>query len=135
MIPLGRVLLVWLGLLAGPGCQQSGAHRSAQELASLGQAIQRVREAGNETKQAPLRELRSLACDHYCDLQKLCVDAYDAHLSALDVVTQARAAAARDPEVASRLLSEARARLARAHEMTTACAAREGEAGRAREGH
>ena len=125
-------LLVFGALIQLLACAQPERARSAQELAHLTRAIDAVRLAPNDRKRGPLRELRKMECQFFCELKNQCVAAYARHQQALDGVQRTKVELAqRKPEAAAQALAAASRELTAALELTTACAALQGETQRA----
>lgn len=135
---IGRVLLrvvVGAALLAlAAGCRSAEQRELEAEVHALDRKIDGLRGAPNEQKHALLSALEATACVHEkaCKLKAICVDAYRAHLAALDATAKARALLARPdggPAAsldAARELSQADHELARSKELASSCASEQG---------
>ncbi len=104
-------------------------------MGSLAFTIDRLREAANEDKAVPLRELEALPCQAApaCELKQLCVQAYRTHLQSLKHLERARevlrtGSGAREQAV--QLLQVSETELQRALEMTQRCVALQGQLAR-----
>lgn len=101
------------------------AEREAKaELARLEQRVDELREAKNDFKQERLEALQVLPCKHHCELQEICVAAYQVHVQALHHLKEARelvlSSSAHDHR-ALELLSQAERELKEARPKTQYC--------------
>ncbi len=96
----------------------------------MSRAIDAVRAADNPRKSVLLAVLRAVPCAvaEVCAVQSHCVAAYEAHVGALDLVTEAKAGIATAPAASvAATLSRAETGLERARHLTDECATRQGE--------
>lgn len=125
-------LLLFAALLLGACSKEKG--EEARELSRLSHAVRLVRDAPNAEKAAPLAALKKVQCARYCEFKSLCVRAYDMHTSGLSTLRAARQQAEGDEAASAPMeLLRAEQALTEARDLTTACAAREGELRRALE--
>lgn len=133
MVTLGRAALV-LGLLL-LGCRSAEERALEAEAKALDRKIDLLRAAPNERKRALLTELEREACERapVCDLKLRCVEAYRAHLAAVDATSRARSLLASpdggaDASIrAARELLLADERLAASKAQAARCASEQGE--------
>ncbi len=138
------LLVAGLLLLA---CRNRAEQEHAQEFATLSQAIDRLREAPNEAKRRHLEALQRTSCSRWCELRRICLRGYEAHVRALRRIDAVRARVgehrteerkseadevrATEPETKRkglrRRLRRAKGELDRARELTQKCAAAEAE--------
>jgi hypothetical protein len=81
-----------VGVLSLSACRTTEARKFEAEVLSLDRKIDAVRAAPNEAKPTLLAELEKAPCEKpvVCELKKVCVDAYRAHLSAVGATQRAR---------------------------------------------
>lgn len=113
------------------GCRSDAERRVGEELGQLTFAINRVRDAANDQKAAPLKDLEQLPCRAApaCELKELCAQAYRVHLQSLQHVERVREvmrAGAGPRDNAVRLLETSEDELRRAREMMQACVTLQG---------
>ena len=127
-------LTTMLAALAAAGCHGERDEARRADVARVGEAVRKLREAPNAEKDPLLKALRGIPCSNgdACDLRRTCVDAYALEERALDSLKTVRRATASAseaepvPSAAATLLSEASRDLERAKDMATACADQEG---------
>lgn len=128
-----RLFLVLSASLFLGACSK-GKGEEARELSRLSHAVRSVRDAPNAEKATPLATLKEVQCAHYCEFKSLCVRAYDKHTSGLSALRTARKQVEGDEAASAPMeLLRAEQALTEARDLTTACAAREGELRRALE--
>jgi hypothetical protein len=85
-----RVLLgiaVGLAPVACLACRSEAERAQSLEAATMSSAIQSLRAAPHNAKDAPLATLKGLECRHplACETQQMCVQAYTLHTKALEM--------------------------------------------------
>lgn len=94
-------------------------------------AVEALREAPNDTKPQRLLALKSTECrvEDICEVKRICADAYDRHVRALDALRAVKAALAADAadDNAMQLLQQSETQLADAKTRAEKCTALEGE--------
>ncbi len=89
---IGRTVAVFLAAQGFLACRSSGEQESRADAARLSHAIDAVRNAPNDAKHETLDALKAIGCneDERCALKKVCVEAYESHARAVDVIASAR---------------------------------------------
>jgi hypothetical protein len=127
--PRAACVFVCFGLA---GCNED--ERAARpEAAAVSRAIDAVRNADNSAKARPLSALRTTACTigDICAVQSYCVAAYEQHVGALGLLSEAKASVATAPASSvAETLTRAQEGLERAKALTDGCATRQGEMAR-----
>jgi hypothetical protein len=129
-------IAILLSLLAAAGC--GGAERAAKaEAAGVVRAVAALRDAPNEAKAPLLATLKGAACSdpEVCALKKVCVSAYEQHLSALELTAEVKGrldsgADAGEAQKLGVLLGDAERKLVESRTLSDRCVEREGAARR-----
>lgn len=130
----GRVALMaaWAAALGVCACRSEEHREVSRDVAKVAFAVNQLREAPHDAKEAPLASLLSLPCRFpaACELQQVCASAYQLHIDAVQLGVRAsrhHAAAAHDPESVARLLKQAETQLAHAKAGAERCVLLQGE--------
>src|SRR5690348_1408979 len=120
-------LLGYLGAFALCACRGEEERAVRREVASMAHAVNQLREAPHNAKEAPLDELKRIACKSApaCELQQVCVSAYRLHAEAVQMGVQAsqQGSEGYGPQLAAELLARAEKQLADAKAGTERCVA------------
>lgn len=73
-------------------CRHEDASTTLGTTAQIARAVEMLRLSSNHDKRLWLDRLRALPCqrDDACELQAVCLQAYDEHLKAIDIIESAR---------------------------------------------
>ena len=121
--------------LSAFGCKSRAERLAAEEVGRISFAVDRLREAPNNAKRAPLERLEAEACSVpvACELQQICIQGYSLHLRATESTNRVREALrqrAQELEGAARLLEVSERDLSRAKGLIDRCVSLEGELAR-----
>lgn len=122
---------VCLAALAVGACRSEDERTVSRDVASVAHAVNQLREAPHNAKDAPLGQLKAVACKSApaCELQQVCLSAYILHAQAVQMGVQAaqQGSAGYGPQIAAELLARAEKQLADAKEGAERCVALQGE--------
>lgn len=126
------LMAAWIAALGVCACRSEEHREVSRDVAKVAFAVNQLREAPHDGKDAPLANLLALPCRFApaCELQQVCASAYQLHTDAVQVAVRASqhpSAAASDSELVVRLLKQAESQLAHAKAGAERCVQLQGE--------
>ncbi|MEN9580540.1 MAG: hypothetical protein RJA70_3549 [Pseudomonadota bacterium] len=120
-----RIWLLVLCLFA-IGCKSQSERELQAEVDKLSVAVNALRDAPHNQKEAPTESLRSIPCVQAsaCEYKQICLQAYELHQKSTQATQEVRElirAGATDPAAATQLLKLGERELARARDLTARC--------------
>jgi hypothetical protein len=125
-------MAAWVAASGIAACRSEEHREVSRDVAQVAFAVNQLREAPHDAKEAPLATLLALPCRFppACELQQVCASAYQVHIDAVQVGLRARqhhSTAAPDPDLVVRLLQQAETQLAHAKAGAERCVQLQGE--------